>query len=179
MKYQLIIVDKEIETKFARSIVDMDFELLVDLLDDAGEFNIQDDNQQTIDVNNEQFLQWIITKRKEVDKLDFYFDQCLYCSIGNPVVMFNDGNFPREIYTSAEKSKTGLMLNVKSDKIDVVRFCHTLLNTENKYQFEINAGIINEYLGSHSKSCSRDEYCQAFDECRKLGLIRQFRGDKD
>ena len=157
---QLIMVDMEIEKKFARSIVDMDFKLLANLLDEAGEFNIQDEKLETIDVNKAQFLQWIISKRKEVNKLDFYFDQYLHCSIGNPVVMFNDGNFPREIYTSGEKNKTGLMLNVKGEKIDIVKFCYTLLNTENKYQFEINAGIIDEYLGRHSKSCSREEYYQ-------------------
>ena len=37
----LILIDKEIETKFAKYIVDMDFDQLADLLDDNGECNIQ------------------------------------------------------------------------------------------------------------------------------------------
>lgn len=175
----LILIDKEIETKFAKYIVDMDFAQLADLLDDNGEYNIQDNNLQTIDVNKDQFLAWITDKRKEVSALGYYFDQCLYCKIGNPVVMFNNGDFPREILDSSEQSKTGLMLNVRDNKINVVRFCYTLLNTENKSQFEIDVQVLKTYLGIRSENCSIDEHLQAYHECVKLGLIKKFRGDRE
>jgi len=175
----LILIDKEIETKFAKLIVDMDFDQLANLLDDNGEFNIQDNDLQTIDVNKEQFLSWIINKRKKVSTLEYYFDQCLYCRIGNPVIMFNNGDFPREIFDSSEKSKTGLMINVKDNKINVVQFCYTLLNTENRYQFEIHASVVKEYMGDNFKNCSVEEYVAAHNECKRMGLIKCLKGDKD
>lgn len=175
----LILIDKEIETKFAKYIVDMDFAQLADLLDDNGEYNIQDNNLQTIDVNKDQFLAWITDKRKEVSALEYYFDQCLYCKIGNPVVMFNNGDFPREILDSSEQSKTGLMLNAQDNKINVVRFCYTLLNTENKYQFEIHASVVKEYMGGNFADFSVDDYVAAYNECKKLGLIKCLKGDKE
>lgn len=174
-----VFVDKEIENKFARAIVENDFTLLSDILHDAGVFNIQDEELETKDVSKEQFLHWIINKRKEVTKLDYYFDQCLHCFIGNPVVIFNNGTFPREIHDSSEKSKTGLMLNVVANKIDTVNFCYTLLNTENKYQFEIDGAIIKEYIAKHYPDNSDNDFLQAYDECKKKGLIRTFKGERE
>ena len=175
----LILLEKETETKFAKFIVDMDFDQLADLLDKNGEYNIQDNNLQTIDVNKDQFLTWIINKRKEILALEYYFDQCLYCKIGNPVVLFNNGEFPREILDSSEKSKTGLMINIKDNKINAVQFCYTLLNTENKYQFEIHASVVKKYMGDNFANCSIDEHVAAYNECKRMGLIKCFKSDMD
>ena len=173
------VVDKEIENKFAKAIVEMNFTLLSDLLHDAGVFNIQDEELETKDVKKEQFIHWIINKRKGVTQLQYYFDQCLHCFIGNPVVIFNDGTFPREIHDSSEKSKTGLMLNIVANKIDVVNFCYTLLNTENKYQFEIDGAIIKEYMEKHNPGGSTMDFLEAYHKCKKKGLIRTFKGERD
>ena len=44
-------IDKELENKFAKAIVNMDFELLSEILHNDGEFNIQDKEFETNDVN--------------------------------------------------------------------------------------------------------------------------------
>ena len=179
----LLKIDKELENKFAKAIVNMDFQLLSEILHNDGEFNIQDEEFETKDVNKKGFIKWITTKRNEINQLEYYFDQCLHCKIGNPVVIFNNGSFPREIKDSSEKSKTGLMLNVRDNKIDTVQFCYTLLNTENKCMFEIDGDIIKEYLGASFPS--KDDanfmriYLDAFNECKKKGLIKSYKGDKD
>ena len=179
----LLKIDKELENKFAKAIVNMDFQLLSEILHNDGEFNIQDKEFETKDVNKKGFIKWITTKRNEITQVEYYFDQCLHCKIGNPVVIFNNGSFPREIKDSSEKSKTGLMLNVKDNKIDTVQFCYTLLNTENKCMFEINGDIVKEYLGASFPS--KDDgnfmriYLDAFNECKKNGLIKSYKGDND
>ncbi len=58
--------------------------------------------------------------------------------IGNKVVLFNGGKFPRVIKDVSERSKTGLMLEIEDDKIIGINFCYVFAKTENLYQFECN-----------------------------------------
>src|ERR1035437_9071251 len=134
-----------IEHEFAKAIRDIDIEPVNDLLSETGVFEIQDDILETKEVNKDTFIEWIVNKRKAVERLDYYFDQCLHCKIGNPVVIFNDGTFPRANKEDYEKGKTGLMLNVTDGKIDQVMFCYTFLHRENKYNFEIFGAELKKY----------------------------------
>jgi len=127
---------KEIAVEFANAVLKKDIKLIEQLLSDKGGFNIEKKKWVTLDVNKEQFIKWFEQKlrRTRITKVDF--DQCLYCMIGNTVVLFNEGQFPIKNKYSFERPKTGLMLDIKDDKIVELRFCYTFLKTENYCKFE-------------------------------------------
>jgi hypothetical protein len=71
-------------------------------------------------------------------------DHCLYCKIGNPVLLINYGSFPRKLKIHSEFEKTGLMLEFTEDKISGITFCYTFLRTENQSMFQSNLNKIKE-----------------------------------
>ena len=95
-------------------------------------------------------------------KIDY--DNCIHCSIGNPVVLFNNGLFPRDIKDVSERSKTGLMLRIEHNKIIEIKFCYAFAVTENKYVFDCKMAKIKEY---EAKGFS---YKEAFGIVNKIGL---------
>ena len=103
---------------------------------DEGEFQIQDDENESIETNKIGFLNWYSKKLNDTPIVGVIYDQCLHCSIGNSVVIFNERKFPRVIKDSSERSKTGLMIETKTGKIVALKFCFVFLETENKYVFE-------------------------------------------
>jgi hypothetical protein len=112
---------------------------LYDLLAPDGEFNAQDAECNNTEVNRDEFIAWIKSRLAEESVTAYYYDQCTFCSIGSPVVLFNDGSFPRQIQDDSESMKTGLMLDIEGDKIKEIAFCYRFLNTENKHCFEVKA----------------------------------------
>lgn len=64
------------------------------------------------------------------------YDQCLFCQVGNPVVLFNGGTFPYNPVDFFEKSIQGLMLEFEDDLISGITFCGTLVKTSTNYNFE-------------------------------------------
>ena len=64
------------------------------------------------------------------------YDQCLFCKVGNPVVLFNGGTFPHNPVEFYERNKQGLMLEFEDDLISGITFCGTFVRTHNKYNFE-------------------------------------------
>ncbi len=149
-----IAVEKRIDKVFAEAIASFDSELLGHILDDKGEFEIQDEKLEIVSTDKAGFIQWITQKRNAVDKLEYTFDQCLHCSIGDPVVIFNNGEFPKAIKSDSEFSKTGLMFHIKDQLINRVKFCYRFLHTENKPCYEIGAEMIQKYIDDHK--CSFD-----------------------
>lgn len=140
---------KEIKTtdiaiEFANATKLNDIQLLNSLLHDDGVFEIQDTENETIEVNKNEFLKWYKTKLNTMPITKITYDQCMFCSIGNSVVIFNDGQFPRTIKDSSERSKTGIMIDIKDHKIITLKFCFLFLNTENRYKFECTLIEINE-----------------------------------
>ena len=148
-------VEERIDKVFAEAIATCDTELLGHILDDKGEFEIKNEKVEVVRTDKAGFIQWITQKRTAVDKLEYYFDQCLHCSIGSPVVIFNNGEFPKSIKDSSAKSKTGFMLNIKDQRINEIKFCYTFLHNENKYGYEIECERIKKYMDEHK--CSFDE----------------------
>jgi hypothetical protein len=65
------------------------------------------------------------------------YDQCLHCSIGSPVVIFNDGIFPYKATQPYERQKNGLMLQFEGDLICGVTFCGLFVSTKNEYHYEV------------------------------------------
>lgn len=91
-------------------------------------------------------MNWYKHKLENTTITDIDYDQCLHCSIGNPVVLFNHGKFPREEKDYSARSKTGLMLNIKDNKIAEIKFYFVFLKTENKCCFEVDGEKIKAYI---------------------------------
>jgi len=141
-----LIQSKDIASKFALASKNRDLELLKRLLSKDGSFHILDSALDTIEVPREEFLAWYKEKLATIPIESIDYDQCLLCLFGKPVVLFNNGNFPRQAKNSSERRKTGLALNIKSKKIFEIAFCYTFLKTENKFVFEVTGEKIKKYI---------------------------------
>lgn len=140
------IKSKDIATKFAEASKNRDLESLARLLRKDGAFHIEDSTLNTIEVKKEEFLKWYKSKLESAIIEGIDYDQCLMCLIGKPVVLFNNGKFPRQAKDSSERTKTGLALNILGNKIFEIAFCYTFLKTENKYVFEVTGERIKKYI---------------------------------
>lgn len=132
------IKTQNIAVEFAKATKQKNIELLYSLLDEEGEFEIQDVKNETVEANKSVFLKWYKTKLEATNITEIVYDQCMFCQIGNSVVIFNNGEFPRLIKDSSERVKTGIMIDAKNGKITTLKFCFSFIKTENKYKFEIN-----------------------------------------
>lgn len=140
---------------FADALISRDRDTLINILDENGVFTIQDENLDTPEVSKDIFLQWIITERQKIEILTYSFDRCTFCKIGNMVVIFNEGLFPKKPKDSSEKVKTGLMFVIEKEKINQIDFCYSFLETENCYVFERKIEErIQKYM--KKKCCSKD-----------------------
>ena len=124
--------------EFSDYTLNNEIENIRQLLDINGEFEIQDENKNSIEVKKDAFIDWYQKKLEATAVTSVEFDQCIGCSFGKSILIFNQGKFPREIKHNSERSKTGLMLNTNEGKINEIKFCFAFLKTENKYQIEID-----------------------------------------
>ena len=131
---------------FAVAIKEKNIELIVSLLSEKGIYDTQLPDLKTIESDKVTFVDWFSDKLKTTKISSVTFDQCLHCKIGNPVVLFNNGEFPRIIKDSSERSKTGLMLDIKEGKITNIKFCYVFAQTENKYKFECDGEQIKKHM---------------------------------
>lgn len=166
------IKSKDIAVKFANASKNRDLKSLTRLLRKDGEFHIEDSNLNTIEVKKEEFLKWYEAKLETVTIESIDYDQCLMCLIGKPVVLFNNGKFPRQAKDSSERTKTGLALNILGNKIFEIAFCYTFLKTENKYVFEVTGEKIKKYIEG---GLSEDEAIAkgVTDESLEFSLIKR------
>lgn len=127
----------EILKQFSYAVRDKDIEVISLLLSPTGVFAAQDGELGTIQVCKDTFIQWLNSRLKtaEITKIDY--DSCIHCSMGSPVVLFNDGQFPRIIADDSEKTMTGLMLEVSDGPITGISFCYSFAHRENRCHFEI------------------------------------------
>ena len=122
--------------------------LIKPLLSIDGTFETQDENLNNVQSNKSTFISWLSIKLSSAEITAVTNDKCMFCEIGNPVVLINEGQFPRIIKDNSERSKTGLMLQIKDTKITQIKFCHSFVHTENKYVFEYKIDKIKEYMKS-------------------------------
>jgi hypothetical protein len=132
--------------EFAQASQRNDIPYLTQLLDDSGEFEIQDDTLETYDVSKSEFLVWYASKLNQTAITSISFDQCLHCQIGASVVLFNDGSFPRRLKDSSERVKAGFKVDSSEGKIVNLKFCFVFLETENKYKFQCEIEAYEEDL---------------------------------
>ncbi len=104
---------------------------LANLLSEGGEFEIDDEKRESHEVGKYQFLAWFEKKLKKTTIRNSSTDQCLRCQIGNPVVFFNNGEFPKK-NLSFERPRMGLMLEINNGKIALIQFCYTFLHSKNE-----------------------------------------------
>lgn len=136
MKTSTLHTTKSIVDEFAGACIDNNYTKLTNLLLDKGEFEIQTKNLVIRKANKKSFVKWFtnnlaVTKITSID-----YDQCLHCYLGNSVLLFNRGEFPIIPKDSSYRSKMGLMLDVKEDKISRIKFCSLFLKTDNPFVFE-------------------------------------------
>jgi len=144
---------EKIEAVFAEAIVTGDRVTLEDLLVDGDEYNIENDLQETVDTDKPGFINWIMNKRIAQENVEYYFDACINCLFGAPVVIFNNGFFPISASKKASrKERGGLMLDIENGNITAIRFCFTFLKTENRNNFEIQSDLIKAYMEKHDAS---------------------------
>jgi hypothetical protein len=134
---------KAIAIEMAEAISSFDITKVADFLKDDGEYYIQDEKNEIVLTNKVNFLNWLkdcldefLFVNEDRTKLNYYVDQCLYCRIGNPVIIFENGRFPvftRELW---EKEKCGLMLEFRDNLISDISFCFMFAKTDNPYLFE-------------------------------------------
>lgn len=142
----------DIAVRFADAVKNMDMQMLDELLEEPGDYQITDETTTAntevnrLDADKAGFLQWLLQKRLATAVYDISFDQCLHCAIGNPVVLFNNGQFPVNTRDMSETSKTGLMLDITENKIKGIQLCFTFIGEENKCNFEYVAHLMQHYM---------------------------------
>lgn len=134
---------KTIAIALAEAIAQFDITKVADLLKDGGEYSIQDEKNVIVHTTKDRFLIWLercfdeyLSVNEETTRLNYYIDQCLYCRIGNPVIIFENGRFPvftRELW---EKEKCGLMLEFRDNLVSDISFCFMFATTDNPYLIE-------------------------------------------
>ena len=117
---------------FVSATLNADIKAVEYLLADDGVFEIEDKNLELVDTSKKEFLQWYNQKLQQTPILEVTYDQCIGCSFGNQVVIFNNGTFPRVPQDFTDKTKAGMMLESSEGKISKMQFCFSFLKTENK-----------------------------------------------
>lgn len=127
---------RNLAKEFANATLFKDMEKLKNLLANDGIFEVPDKYGEAIEVKKDTFLMWYHAKLLLIPITNISYDQCIFCNIGNPVVLFNQGTFPLETMRLIERSKAGLSLEIKEDKIIKIIFCKGFLKTENPSNLE-------------------------------------------
>jgi hypothetical protein len=141
---ELYSKDIELIEKFKESIIKKNFTELDKLLVNQSNYDIQNNDKETKCVGKYEFIEWIEKQLALINIETVEMDQCLFCKVGNPVLLFNGGIFPRELKNHGEFAKTGLMLEFENDFISGITFCYTFLRNENKSMFQSNLDKIKE-----------------------------------
>jgi hypothetical protein len=139
-KSQTTTDHKEIVEKFAKALANYRVDMVEPLLAE-GEYNYYDIDGEEIEEGDRQGM--IDYLKRVCEPLRFSasepatieYDQCLFCRVGNPVVLFNGGTFPHNPQEFYERNKQGLMLEFEEVLISGMTFCGTFVQTQNEYNF--------------------------------------------
>lgn len=133
---------KDLVEKFANALAHYRVDLVEELLTEDGEYTYYElDGEDVEDGTKTDFinyLKWVCEPLRftAAEPATVEYDQCLFCKVGNPVVLFNGGTFPYESQEFYERSRLGLMLEFKDGLICGVTFCGALVKSDSKYNFE-------------------------------------------
>ena len=146
---------------FVSATLNADIKAIEYLLADDGVFEIEDINLELVDTSKEEFLQWYNNKLKETAITEVTYDQCIGCSFGKNIVLFNQGKFPRLPQEFTDKTKAGLMLDSKEGRINKIQFCFSFLKTENKAVCDC---VGEEYLKYIKAGFSEDDAIDMYND---------------
>lgn len=124
------------------------------LLDENGEFEIQDNKQQSKKVAKKPFVKWIKSRWKECGwstvpepEMNLYIDTCSDCNKGCKVHLFEYGHFP---YAPDKSGGTrplrGMLIKESNGKIVCITGCSQFEETTNPMQFEILQMRVDEIM---------------------------------
>lgn len=143
METTININQETIAIELANAIAEFNIAEVTELLSENGEYSIQDEKDKIISANKTNFLSWLnncfdeyLSENKDCTTLNYTLDRCSYCKIGNPVIIFENGNFPVLTRNSWEREKCGLMLEFDGNLISGISFCYLFLTTDNQFHFE-------------------------------------------
>ena len=131
---------KEIVKQFASAVHDKDINLIASLLADDGIF---ENREEGLHLENDKtkatFLKWFIHELSSNAIYSVNFDTCNSCYIGNPVLLFNDGQFPATKPATGwgNNSISAMMLGVANGKINMIKFCNSMKRTKSKFWFQV------------------------------------------
>lgn len=160
--YQISFIPDSIELikQFSSASKNADILSIEELLHDKGIFEIEDGNLEIIESSKSDFLRWYSTKLKAIKVTDVIYDQCIGCSFGKNIVLFNQGTFPRMPQEFIDKTKAGLMLDFHNGKINRIQFCFSFLKTENKAVCDC---VGEEYVKYIKQGFSEEETIAMYD----------------
>ena len=141
-----LVNQKDIVKNFIKAIENNSVQLFKNLLNDVGTFEIQLPDLSDKDVSKNEFIKWFSNKLSTTEIKSIKQDKCLFCKIGNPVLIINEGSFPRKCTDIFERKTIGLMLEIKNGKISQIQFCTSFLHTDNKCQFEEDCEVIKKLM---------------------------------
>jgi len=117
---------------FAKAVQKKDFDYLTEILHRKGEYQIQDENYEFQDATRPEFLKWLKLELASADIEKIQYKQCTACAIGNPVVLFNYGNFAYVKDKPRHHDRVGMMIKIEEEKIVQVMFCGNFKRRELK-----------------------------------------------
>ncbi len=118
--------------QFASHFSNMDTKAIADLLVEDGEFYIQDKHGEDVEAESkEAYVRWLGMRFQDFretfpdkEKIRYNFDKCLGCSLGQQVVFFDEGMFPRYGEYEGGILIHGLMVQTRGEKIWRILFCY-------------------------------------------------------
>jgi hypothetical protein len=137
---------KDIVKIFAAAIQANDFHVIAALLADDGKFETKDEQFEVIETDKSTFLGWLTTELLAATITKIEYDNCIFCRVGNPVILFNDGLFPKMKPECSMKSMNGFMLHVIDNQIKELSFCYSFAHRENRYQFECHNDEVKKLM---------------------------------
>lgn len=146
MTTEKLIDNIELIKLFVSASLNNDILAIEYLLAEDGIFEIEDKNLELVDASKKEFLLWYNYKLQETTINEVVYDQCIGCSFGKQVVIFNNGTFPREPQDFTDKTKAGLMIDTFDGKITKTMLCLTFLKTENRAVCECVGDELLKYM---------------------------------
>ena len=137
-----------------------DINSIAGLLSDEGLFEIEDDNFDLVDTSKNEYLQWYKNKLQKTTINEVFIDQCIGCSFGKQVVIFNNGTFPRVPQKFEDKTKGGILIESSEGKISKIMFCFSFLKTENNF---VHDCVGKDYVKYIKQGFTEEEAIEMYD----------------
>jgi hypothetical protein len=134
---------KTIITDLAEAISSYNINGLEELLSADGEFAIQNEKNEIINSGKQSFIVWLgkcyhesVPSGRFRRGLRFTIVQCLHCVTGNPIIIFDNGNFPGFPGIREKDEKSGFVIQFAGNRITGIEFCFLAMKTESPFIYE-------------------------------------------